>query len=464
MLIISKLLFERWNSDCIRYCHWKSNEHLMEGLNGETDLDVYVFPEDKEKAEKKLRALDLIKLKQQPYCTYPSVDEWLGFDESTGKFIHVHLHYQIITGTKFNKEYVFPIDEVLIDTRIMSEETGVFTASYELELLILYSRIALKANDKKHIQPSKDYSKEISYLKKKYSKEKLKALLETLLGDCAPEVYACIEKDELTQNEWFNLFRYVSGWLRPYRSKSAIQVFFRYHYFRIRNCLVRYLNSKCDCLFLTKKAMPGRGLSICFIGADGSGKSTVNKEISEWLSWKLENHTFYFGSGDGYKRHITFLSRVIAKLHHPAAYYLRIAQYYVRQLKRVAGYIDQGGIALFDRFPQNQFRGIYDGPKISTLFSSDKPRQIVERLRKKEESLINECQNFQPDLVFKLIVPVEESIRRKHDNEELIRRKVEITDRLEFVNSEVHRIDATQDFAKEILTIKRIIWNRMLAK
>ena len=51
MLEVCKHLFNQWNDQGIRYCHWKSNEHLMEGLDGETDLDIYVYPTDKEKAE-----------------------------------------------------------------------------------------------------------------------------------------------------------------------------------------------------------------------------------------------------------------------------------------------------------------------------------------------------------------------------------------------------------------------------
>ena len=55
MLEACKLLFNLWNDQGIRYCHWKSNEHLLEGLNGETDLDVYVCPQDKELAETLLK-------------------------------------------------------------------------------------------------------------------------------------------------------------------------------------------------------------------------------------------------------------------------------------------------------------------------------------------------------------------------------------------------------------------------
>ena len=133
----------------------------MEGLDGLTDLDVYVAPEDREKTEASLVANEYIKFTPQKGARYPMVDEWIGFDYDTGKIVHVHLHYIIITGTKFNKEYVFPIDDLLMKTRVLDEETKVYVASPDVEIIILYSRIVLKASDKSNIKPNKDYQVEI---------------------------------------------------------------------------------------------------------------------------------------------------------------------------------------------------------------------------------------------------------------------------------------------------------------
>lgn len=464
MLEICRKLFSSWNENCISYCHWKSNEHLYEGLDGETDLDVFLKPDDKIKAELYLIQLKYIKCVVQKSNRYLNVDEWIGFDEITGRLVHVHLHFQIITGTKFNKEYVFPIDDLIIDTRILNKETGVYTTSYELELVILYSRIVLKSRDKKHIKPNNDYKKEIAYLKERYSKGVLRSILNKLVSDDAIVLYNYIEQEKLNDKEWYDIFHIVYKWLKPYRSKSQIDVLIRYNYYKFFNRIVRTLNSRYDSLFITKKSMPDKGVSICFIGVDGSGKSTVCKEISKWLSWKLENHVFYLGSGDGYKRQRCILSRIISKIQHPEASLLRIAKYYMHQLKRADKYINQGGIALFDRFPQNQFEGIYDGPKIATQYASKMNQKNVRRFAQKEKKIITDCQLYQPDLLFKLVIPAEESIRRKHDSEDMIRRKVEITEKLYFEQSETYMIDATQDYDQEILAIKQKIWQKILEK
>ena len=41
-LLICQHLFRALAESEVRYCHWKSNEHLLPGLTGDTDLDVLV--------------------------------------------------------------------------------------------------------------------------------------------------------------------------------------------------------------------------------------------------------------------------------------------------------------------------------------------------------------------------------------------------------------------------------------
>jgi len=50
VLNICERLFSDFHEQEVVYCHWKSNEHLLEGLAGTTDLDIIV--ESREKVEK----------------------------------------------------------------------------------------------------------------------------------------------------------------------------------------------------------------------------------------------------------------------------------------------------------------------------------------------------------------------------------------------------------------------------
>lgn len=497
MLDICKKLFGDWNTKEIRYCHWKSNEHLMEGLDGDTDLDVFVHPDDKSVAEASLAEVGYIKLIIQKGSRYPLVDEWLGFDFDTGRLIHVHLHYQIITGAKHCKEYVFPIDEEIIASRILDEETDVYVAAPELEIIILYSRVALKATDKKNISPKGDYQKEIDFLKERADNAVIRGNCVALMGSDGEEFASLIEKEDLSAAEWQSVFRLSRNWLKKHKKMSAARVKFRLKYFRYRAMANAVLKKKFGKLPITKKTFPSGGKSICFIGADGSGKSTVGTDIRKWLNWKVEASRFYLGSGDHYN---SLLKKILAKGRDVRSHedkpvkveitgageskeapkkkkrslkmrimkygfdilqcvYLRkIAARALKKLKQAKKYMKKGGIALYDRFPQDQFPGLYDGPKIAVR--DMKCRLFAKLQASREERAIRKAQKYQPDLLFKLVLAPEESIRRKPDHSlEDVSQKAEITEKLVFERSKVVEIDASQPYDQEILAIKREIWS-----
>lgn len=505
MLNVCKALFEEWNHTGVRYCHWKSNEHLMAGLDGDTDLDVFVLLDDRETAQQILEKNLYIKFRPQKCARYPLVDEWIGFDYDTGKLVHVHLHYQIITGTKYNKEYVFPIDQMIIETRVQDGETGVYITSPELELIILYSRIALKAKNKKSIQPKKDDVREITYLRERVEWHKQKEVCAILLGKYSDALFALLEPEQLSVEQWHRVFLLVRKWLAPYRKHSALYAKLKYKYHRYRNILISVLNSKLRKNCITRKTLPEKGLSVCFIGADGSGKSTVSQEIMRWLNWKVEAKRFYLGSGDHYnsiaKRLLKKFSSKKAQatkdaLHQPkpdadrshkdavkkekiglkrrlmryghkilsSIYLKQIAVRSYRELKRAQKYVKKGAIALYDRFPQNQFEGMYDGPKIAVRANGRKGI-LVSILAHSEERAIRKAQKYQPTLMFKLLLPAEESVRRKPDHTmEEVAPKAAITAQLVFEKSHVFDIDATQPYELELLEIKRMIWKELTNK
>ena len=146
MLNISKELFASWNEAHLLYCHWKSNEHLLAGLEGKTDLDVLLSRTDKNQGEKLLRSLDFLKCKSQYGSRYFEVDDWIGFDKDTGALIHLHLHYALVTGHKGMKEYSLPWIDLALRTRVMNEKYGVYMMEPNLEMMTLYTRIGLKAD------------------------------------------------------------------------------------------------------------------------------------------------------------------------------------------------------------------------------------------------------------------------------------------------------------------------------
>ena len=494
MLQICKDLFLSWNADGIPYCHWKSNEHLMEGLDGFTDLDVFADINYLDAIENTLKTLCFIKATPQKGCKYDFVDEWIGFDNCTGRLIHLHLHYRLITGTKYSKEYIIPLDTLIIETRALDPNTAVYIANPNLELIILYSRIVLKACNKKRFD-IEEYKTEISYLQKKKDTTQLFHFCELCFPGDESVLYELLNKQELSNKEWREVYCIVSKWLSHYRIRTRFSAIIRLYYFRFRYLLLFGLNKYFNTRFFVRKTLPNQSFSVCFIGQDGSGKSTLTTLICKWLNWKIEASRYYLGSGDHYKGLLKVLLPKAAEISHRVSpeensscsskssktrqiikqvikFFSRIlnsislrniAAHAYREVIHAYKYKTRLGIAIFDRFPQNQFPAVYDGPKIRfNYIKYGKASFVIRQLARQEEIFIDKAQQFQPDIIFKLVLPVEESMKRKpEENVAQVKQKALITERLCFDNSKVFIVDATQDFDEEVLYVKRIIWKEI---
>lgn len=476
MLEISKLLFYKWNQASVRYCHWKSNEHLDDGLNGLTDLDVYVFPSDSYLAESILKENNYLRCVVQKENEYDKVNEWIGFDSESGKLVHIHLHYAVITGTKFCKEYVFPIDDLLIKTRVLDERTGVYITNPNLEIIILYARIALKARDKNNIIPEPDEEREIYYLKERLDNTVVKQNCIILLHDYADKFFRIILKSKPSVEDWYSIYQISSNWLNSYRRYSKLQVFFRFRFFAVKKKLVYILNSRFKKCIIDQKTFDNRSLVICFLGQDGSGKSTVSKDICQWLNWKMSAKCFYLGSGSEFynpwqRKFLKKLNKTNNSLLRPIRYWLYFSEllatskYVYKTIKKAYKYSKNGGIALLDRYPQIEFPGINDGPKIRETLFERVPKGflwLAEIYAKREEGILTKTVGFSPSIVFKLLLSPEESIRRKPlENYDMVSIKHNIVKQLKFPKSQVEVIDAEQPYETEVLLIKKIIWERL---
>ena len=484
MLAISKKLFDSWNYNVL-YCHWKSNEHLEEGLDGNTDMDVLVSAEDKEKGRDILNNLSFLRCKPQYGGRYDNVDDWIGYDEDTGKLIHIHLHYQIITGSDGMKEYTLPWTEECLETRIKNEKTNVYVANPNLEIITLFTRMALKASpvDFLKMKTIKDYfctyyagySKEVIYLKERTDWNIVSNILANYYNEDAEDVLQIMQSQEMSYQQFLLLRQKAIKQIKTKEKMGCLchQTLKWYYLLVLR--VRRVLRYKFDCNIIMRKVpYSGSGVSFAFLGQDGSGKSRVTADVIKWLTWKIDARRFYFGSGEHFNPLSVRLSNKISGKYAFSLLFLRILKFfsvvswgkYIRNLMRKAqSYIHKGGIAIYDRFPQTEYYGINDGPKIRFLSSKIRNRfilQIAKLCAKKEESRIEDVVQHQPDVVFKLMLTPEESIRRKpQERYETVKKKHEIIKKLKFDDSEVHEINALQDYDQELLQIKQLIWQHI---
>jgi len=135
-------LFRDLNRRGIRYCHWKSNVRLEKSLQGRTDLDLLVDRKDTPAFRQLLHAHDVKPVLAAPGRDYPAVENHLGFDAATGRLFHLHVHYQLVLGEQFVKNYRLPLESHFLDSVRVSH--GVKIPSPELEIAVLCVRALLK--------------------------------------------------------------------------------------------------------------------------------------------------------------------------------------------------------------------------------------------------------------------------------------------------------------------------------
>lgn len=237
------------------------------------------------------------------------------------------------------------------------------------------------------------------------------------------------------------------------------------------------------------KHKPGSGAVIAILGVDGAGKSSLLSSLAAWLSDNRDVSTIYFGSGDG---PMSMARRVVAcsgKIRHTLLGFLRnrqttalppiaietttnrktnsfrlrffldcllIAWERQQSTKRMLKARKRGDFVLADRFPQAQFPGSMDGPKLHEL--SQHRFWLVRRLARWEYRTYEFIEINGPDLVAILTVSAETAARRSnnHSLDQLKQRIREIED-FEFPNSKVVHIDAEQPFDIVMTGVKRIM-------
>ena len=102
----------------IRFAHWKSNSHLAEALAGETDLDLLIHRDDEAAFRNVMQSLRALPMTSPPWARYPAIEDWLILDAESGRFLHLHLHYDMLTGLKRVKHLRLPwTDDLLASVR-----------------------------------------------------------------------------------------------------------------------------------------------------------------------------------------------------------------------------------------------------------------------------------------------------------------------------------------------------------
>jgi thymidylate kinase len=477
----------------VPYCHWKSNEHLRPATIGETDLDLLVARESAARVGEILAETGYRRMTAAPARSYIGIEDYLAMDRATGKLIHLHLHYRLVVGEKFLKGYRLPWEERLLSSRQLDAETGIYVTAPELELIVLLVRAALKhrRRDALSLDGSGpidgDFLREFRWLVKRIDPAQLQTEATELLG--APA--AALLEDMVSRGvesavlaRFRAAIRNVTDNYRTYSTAEATRRRWsrewqaRWAGFRSRVSGRRQIIRFSD---------PRGGVIIAFLGADGSGKSTITNAIASWLSWRMEVVPLYFGFGDGpvsprrrplqslkllYSRRASENKarspgnpteappswREASKAIWRTLWSWSIVREKETRLRQAQQARNLGLVAICDRYPQAQIMALGDGPLLSHW--SRHPWGWLRAVARWELSAYRRMEAVVPDLVIKLQVSPEVSAGRKEDvSLESLARRAEVVNRVHFANgARVASLDANQPLEQVLLEVKRMVW------
>lgn len=471
----------------IRYCHWKSNEHLCQALEGETDLDMLFDPSQRSELERVFSECGLKRFRATPLMQYNAIEDYIGFDQKEAKIWHVHVHYRMTLGENHLKGYtVTPWGTILLKNKIKGEE-GVWTTDPADEFVLLLCRIALKYRWRDLSRKlGKDDQFEIEWLRKLIDEKSVDASASKLVGENSKNIILALFNAELRKKiQFVTLQKTLRKELKPFTAygrmgswfiRTMREIFWFYGGVKRRFGWNNYNANR--------RVSPSGGLAVAILGCDGAGKSTTLSYIQKEFGKKLDVVSIYFGSGDGNssllrkpmklvaqkvggkgvghavekeyaeKKKVSFKSRLYSSS--KVIWAITLANEKITKRHQMTKARNNGLLVLTDRYPQSNVSGASDGPLLGRYQNS---HGLLKRISDWELKTYENFSKNAPDLTIKLTVPTNVAIARKPEmTVEEIENKKNI---IENVNISEHTamIDTSRPFKITCGEVMKAIWD-----
>jgi thymidylate kinase len=487
-------LFRRFHEAGIAYCHWKSNEHLGAAVEGLTDLDILVESSRLADLQGILAKTGFKRFAAPPLRAYPGIEDYLAFDEGSGRLVHLHLHYQLTIGQSHLKGYRLPWEHRVLATRRRDHEYDIDCSEPAMELVLLLVRAALKFRLRDRLRATvggHDFLRELAWLQERTQEAEVLQLVEELVGPAAVAPTREMLADPASTSKLAALAACVRHDLRRYRSFGVVggpaRAWVREAQWIVDAVNRRYLHHPIP----LRRTSPRGGVVVVLVGADGSGKSSLARILVEWLGVKLDVMPLYFGSGDGpsawYRHPMSWAhglirapsapreataspaGTIIAHEARPISFRdqarvpwaLALSSEKRGKIRRMVRAQNRGMIVVCDRFPQSHTAGFGDGPLLAHW--RHHPSTWLRKLSVWEAAPYVEAAAYRPDLVLKIVVPPEVALARRPEmNLDQTLQRQELVEALPFsCPTRVHRIDGSAPLEHVAALVKKLVWDAL---
>lgn len=475
--------FER---EGVAYCYWKSSRRVGAALAGETDLDLLIDRADRQAAEHLLTGCGYKFCPPIASRDHPALASYIGHDGSTGRIVHVHLHFNLVSGAAFLKDFRLPWESTVLARAVRHSQfpIRVLDLASEALLIVVRSALELRWTDLVAVRHWSDVKRKFALDREAIAarldpttfRERVHEIFDSDVADIIVEGFLARQPLERQTR----LRRRIRKALAPHRAYNGVEAQLRV-WVRAADCAIRNLNRRV--LHVPRpwnRRAPGGGRIVAVVGVDGSGKSTIAATIRDWLGAEIDVMPIYFGTGDGRPALAFRPFKVIATL---VKWFLRtkprgashgrisdrppgvifstmmmvwataVAMEKRGKLRAAQRGASRGLVVVADRYPQDEDLEYSDGPLLPRL------AYAPGWLRRFESRSYALARRLPPDLVLKLDVKPKTAAQREPDmHPAVIRQRIAAAHGLVFPGARVVCVNAERPLGDVIRIAKREIW------
>ncbi len=472
----------------ILYCHWKSNDALDRSASGDNDLDLLVSRADAERFSEILSKLGFKQAEARPEMRMPGVLDYYGIDNEAYKFVHVHVHYQLVVGHDMTKNYRLPIERPYLDSAAQDDLFKVPVP--EFEFIVFVIRMVLKHLTWdtmliKHGRLSPSERRELAYLQTQIDQERVDKLLRQHLPSVSVDLFSrCLRALQPDCPIWVRIKvgQQLQNALKACARRKRLQDSSLKLWRRVTRGLRRRIFGK----QISTRRLASGGAIIALVGGDGAGKSTAVDGLHKWLSKDFEVLNVHLGKPPWSWTTITVrgilkLGRLLGlhpflttssilysadpKSSVPFPGYPLLIRNVCTARDRYLTYAKarplatNGGLVICDRFPLPQ-TNFMDTPLIEHLVNTEQTNWFIELLKKLEKRSYQPI--LPPELLIVLKLNPEIAVQRKADEDPVyVRARSQEIWSLAWQNTPARVIDASGSMEEVLAELKSLIWSEL---
>lgn len=474
---IASKLFEQLHKKEVQYIHWKSIDHLEAALEGLTDLDVLVSRAHAVECEYVAQKLGFVELQASALRAYPGIKDFVAFDSSINRFIHLHLHYKLIIGDRWTKGVHLPIEHAVLERRVFFEKNNTYIIHPVDELWMCALRMAFKY--RKCFSRNRVLN-ELNDIRKRIDNSSLEKTIEWIDGrfDYSKELLIHVASGDYKKAQIYANRVYASKAkmrrlsMLQFAVTNAVRFSFRIY--------IEFLRRRMGIHHIGRRKIRNGGLAVAFVGVDGSGKTSAIYRTQNMFKTQLDVRSVFMGGGRSgssiFRKPFFWLNDILSYLkhnkkntsvgngeikrrgylHHLFSILLSLDR--LRRLKYIHRGRAAGNLVLIDRWPQLQVKSFLDGPKYDKVKSSSLLEKIAMFL---ERRLYSNLIFYAPDIVFVFKITPSTSVMRKPNdlNIETAKLHLKEIEKIDFDPSQVIEIDGDKEMNEVDSEIWKHIWH-----